>query len=392
MLLPTGQMANRNGVHAMKSCVTRIQKYVPGKAFSRQFQSGVSLHSHTMHSKEFLSRLPSYIAKVPIGSYILEREIGRSHLYTGQIYDFSKFYWTPPLSPREAHELETKQIEQELGLPALVSLTDHDNIEAGLQLRLLEGTSNAPISLEWTVPYEETEFHIGVHNLPIAHAREWVSEMAKHNAKPSRLKELLAELSANADVLVVLNHPYWDGESIGQLRHRALLRKFLEEHIRFLHAIEVNGMRSRRENREVVTLGGEIDLPVVAGGDRHGFEPNAVLNLSRATTFAEFVAEIREERTSEIVLMPQFFDALQLRLLENAWHALADAPGEFGRSHWMTRVFCIENGEAKALSHYTGTRFHRLIDKFRWWMALAASPALRPALRLPFIGNEEGGL
>jgi hypothetical protein len=33
-----------------------------------------------------------------------------------------------------------------------------------------------------------------------------------------------------------------------------------------------------------------------------------------------------------------------------------------------------------------------VIDKFRWVMALVASPALRPALRLPFLGNEEGGI
>jgi hypothetical protein len=92
------------------------------------------------------------------------------------------------------------------------------------------------------------------------------------------------------------------------------------------------------------------------------------------------------------MLMPQFFEPLQLRLLENAWHALADAPGEFGRHHWMSRVFIEENGSATPLSQFTGTRFHRVIDKFRWVMALVASPALRPALRLPFLGNEEGGI
>jgi hypothetical protein len=393
--LPWNQQVERpieGRERAMKSCVTRIHKFAPKESPLHEFRTGLSLHSHTMHSKEFLSRLPTYIAKVPIGSYILEREIGRSHMYTGQIYDFSKFFWTPPLSPREAYELEKKQIEEKMGLPALVSLTDHDNIEAGLHLRMLEGTSDVPISVEWTVPYEQTEFHIGVHNLPAACAKEYVSAFAKYTAQPSDLTELLAEVSSKADVLVVLNHPYWDAESIGPVKHRALLKKFLEQNLSYLHAIEVNGMRSRRENRDVVALGEEIGLPVVAGGDRHGFEPNAVLNLSRATTFADFVREIREERLSEVALMPQFFEALQLRLLENAWHALADAPGEFGRSHWMTRVFCIENGEGKPLSQYTGTRFHRLIDKFRWWMALAASPALRPALRLPFLGNEEGGL
>jgi hypothetical protein len=81
-----------------------------------------------------------------------------------------------------------------------------------------------------------------------------------------------------------------------------------------------------------------------------------------------------------------------LRLLENAWHAMADAPGEFGRRLWMTRVFVEEGGGAKPLSQYTGTRFHRVIDKFRWVMGLVANPVLRPALKLPFRGNEEGGL
>jgi len=65
------------------------------------------------------------------------------------------------------------------------------------------------------------------------------------------------------------------------------IQKFLP----FLHALEVNGMRSRRENREVVVLAEEVNLPVVAGGDRHGFEPNAVLNLSCAGSFEEFIWE-----------------------------------------------------------------------------------------------------
>jgi len=71
---------------------------------------------------------------------------------------------------------------------------------------------------------------------------------------------------------------------------------------------------------------------------------------------------------------------------------LGDAPGEFGRSHWMTRVFIEQDGEAQALSQFTGTRFQRVIDKFRWVIGLVANPIVRPALRLPFLGYEEGGL
>jgi hypothetical protein len=90
--------------------------------------------------------------------------------------------------------------------------------------------------------------------------------------------------------------------------------------------------------------------------------------------------------------MPQFFEALPLRMVENAYHALCDAPGEFGRRHWMTRVFVEEGGQAKALSQFMGSRFQRLIDQFRWVIGLVANPVVRPALRLPFLGYEEGGL
>jgi hypothetical protein len=367
------------------------------KTRNRQFsdsRTGVSLHSHTMYSKEYLGRLPSYIAKFPIGSYILEREIGRLHLYEGRIFNFNKVYWTPPLSPREAYELESKQIEERLGKKALVSLTDHDNIAAGSRLRLLEKTQRCPISVEWTVPWEETEFHIGVHNLRASRAGAWMKEFALYHAKPNKemLGEILRALQDEKNTLIVLNHPYWDAESIGPVEHRRVLRGFLQSFLPFLHAIELNGMRSRRENREVVSLGQSIDLPVISGGDRHGCEPNAVLNLSHADSFEGFVHEVRYEKRSEILLMPQFFEALPLRLIENAWHALADAPGEFGRRHWMTRVFIEEEGQVKALSQFTGTRFHRIIDKFRWVIGLVANPIVRPALRLPFVGYEEGGL
>ena len=207
-----------------------------------------------------------------------------------------------------------------------------------------------------------------------------------------KLRAILAGLNEEKETLVVLNHPYWDAESIGPAQHRQTLAQFLDSFLPFLHAIELNGMRSIRENREVLALGEAIDRPVVSGGDRHGCEANAVLNVSKAESFDEFVHEIRCERHSEIVLMPQFFEPLPLRLIENAWHALSDAPGEFGRRHWMTRIFIEEDGEAKALSQFTGTRFQRVIDKFRWVIGLIANPLVRPALRLPFLRYEEGGL
>jgi hypothetical protein len=124
----------------MQSGPTLVVKHDRFLEVSGNYRCGVSLHSHTMHSREYLGRLPGYIAKIPIASYIIEREVGRLHLYTGRNIDFRKMYWTPPLSPREAFELERKHVEQKLGLQALVSLSDHDNIEAGLRLQMLERT------------------------------------------------------------------------------------------------------------------------------------------------------------------------------------------------------------------------------------------------------------
>ena len=120
---------------------------------------------------------------------------------------------------------------------------------------------------------------------------------------------------------------HWDAQSLGPVRHREILSDFLQSFLPVLHAIELNGMRSQKENREVLQLGDALNVPVISGGDRHGCEANAVLNLSQAGSFEEFVHEIRCERRSEVLLMPQFFEPLPIRLVENAWHALSDAPG-----------------------------------------------------------------
>ena len=378
----------------MRTPLTQIQPFKKGSDYCSLYRSGVSLHSHTMHSRESLRRLPLYIDRFPIGGYILERELGRLHLYHGWNFDFAKYYWTPPLSPREAFELESNAIEQSVGLNALVSLSDHDNIEAGQHLRLLAATQDVPISVEWTAPFGDTILHLGVHNLPAPEATNWIAAFQQYTKNPhtGQLVRLLTGLNACPSVLIVLNHPYWSAENIAPDVHLRFLKLALEKYSNLIHAVEMNGMRSRRENREVVALGEAIGLPMISGGDRHGCEPNATVNLTGAATFDEFVAEIREERRSEVLLMPQYFEPLPLRLIENAWHALSDAPGEFGRGHWMARVFFEQNGEAQALSQFTGTRFHHVVDKFRWVISLVANPVLRLAVRLPFLGHEEGGL
>src|SRR5271157_4324975 len=114
------------------------------------FATGVCLHGHTMHSEECLDFLPRYLHRVPGISQI----VGRYQRGPLPAVDFSRAYWTPPLTPVSALRLERKQIAN-LGLRPLVSLTDHDNIDAGMGLQAAGGQGE-PISVEWTVPYERS--------------------------------------------------------------------------------------------------------------------------------------------------------------------------------------------------------------------------------------------
>src|SRR5580658_1037373 len=89
------------------------------------FRSGVCLHGHTMHSEECLSFLPRYLHHVPGISQVV------TYYERARRVDFARAWWTPPLSPASALRLEQEQIAA-LGLTPIVSLTDHDNIHAGL--------------------------------------------------------------------------------------------------------------------------------------------------------------------------------------------------------------------------------------------------------------------
>ena len=88
-------------------------------------------------------------------------------------------WWHPPVSPRAVFESEAGQIEQPAGPAPLVSVTDHDDIAAGLELQTLYAQRRAPISFEWTVPCGRGYFHLGVHNLPPASADAWFDRLAE---------------------------------------------------------------------------------------------------------------------------------------------------------------------------------------------------------------------
>jgi hypothetical protein len=351
------------------------------------FRAGVSLHSHTMYSEESMAMVPYYTAKVPyLGAavrrqqqeYLTER---RRHL------DFSRAFWTPPLSPRQAHRLEEKQIQSRFNLPAFVSLTDHDDIRAGSQLHLLERFREAPVSTEWTIPFGPTFFHLGVHNLPIDQSASIMQQLKAHTAGPleSSLTELLAMLNSYPDVLLVLNHPVWDEKGIGLTEHAQALGRLLERHGNAFHALELNGLRSWNENCQTIRLGRQSGIPLVAGGDRHGLEPNAIVNLTRGASLVDFIHEVRRRQSSHVVFMPQYHEPLKLRILQTMVDVVREYPDNFdGRRLWSDRVFFKppDKTEPVPLSSYWQDGAPAVIRHFVAAMRLLERRSVRSALRL----------
>ncbi|MGA3162246.1 MAG: hypothetical protein ABSC77_13650 [Terracidiphilus sp.] len=317
------------------------------------FRCGVSLHSHTNQSQETLDFLAKWGNQHPWMRLLLTRLEQRSELVHGVRINYAASYWTPPMTPRLAFDLERSQIE-ELDLEPMVSITDHDNITAPMLLRTIASARRIPVSVEWSAPYGEQSFHLGVHNLPSARATEWMETLADFTANPreGRLTEILKALNEEPNVLVVFNHPMWDLYLIGKERHQFLVNEFLQKNGNYLHALELNGLRNWDENRTVRRLAEQWNMLLISGGDRHGVEPNANLNLTNAANFTEFVHEIRREKKSDILFMPQYAEPWKHRLLQSTIDAVRHYP-EFpqGSRTWDERVYHPDaNGVVRPLS------------------------------------------
>jgi hypothetical protein len=309
-----------------------------GPGFSRNYLTGVSLHGHTNRSREALDFIPQLAQRCPMLHAALEKQCKRATIPV----DFNRAFWTPPLTPMRAYETERDQVEDVLGLGSLVSLTDHDNIDAPTQLRTVAETSQIPLALEWSVPFRGTTFHIGIHNLPSAAAQAIVAELNACTLNPveRRIVELFAMLDRIPDVLLVFNHPLWNQTCTGKARDTEVLNEFLRQTAKFLHAFEFNATRSTKENKRVVQLAERWNRPLVSGGDRHGCEPSGALNLTRSETFSEFVEEIRRGQRSHMLLMPQYAEPAVIRTVRTLLDVIREYPDyPDGSRHWDNRIY-----------------------------------------------------
>jgi hypothetical protein len=318
------------------------------------FRTGVSLHSHTNQSMETLDFLANFGNQFPVVRPLMSRLERRAEEIHGVHVDYAASYWTPPMTPKLAFDLESKQIEK-LGLQPMVSISDHDNINAPMLLRTVPSARQIPVSVEWSAPYGSAQaFHLGVHNLPSGRAPEWMATLRAFTAQPSdaRLTEILQALHKEPNVLVVFNHPMWDLYLIGREKHQFLVNEFLQKNGAYLHALELNGLRNWDENRTVRRLAEKWNMVLISGGDRHGVEPNANINLTNATSFTEFVHEIRRQRKSNVLFMPQYAEPWKHRLLQSTIDAVRNYP-EFpqGSRNWDERVYHPDaNGVVRPLS------------------------------------------
>lgn len=289
----------------------------------RAYRTAVSLHSHTTFSREKLDHVRSIAAA------------------------FRGLWWTPPLSPEAALRLERGQIES-LGLRPLVSITDHDSIDAPLLLRAQPGSRDVPVSVEWTVPWGPTFFHLGIHNLPPRRAVDRMRVLARYTAAPSEadLPGILDWLAEDPSVLIVFNHPLWDEKGLPAGEHESAARAFLRRHREWIHALELNGLRPWSDNRRVLRWAGECGLPAVAGGDRHGCEPNVLLNITNACTFHEFVDEVREAGVSRVLAMPAYRQPRGRRITADVLSVFTRQSDGTG---WTDRVLVQRQGSLVSL-------------------------------------------
>jgi hypothetical protein len=364
------------------------------------FSSAVSLHGHTLYSKESTYFVAGIAKRFRLFNWFVRRQLHKysqkygEHQLTDLAEQTRRMWWTSPVSPAEALQVEKKQIVDRLGVRPMVSITDHDTIEAPLQLQMIADNDQAPISVEWTTPYQDTYFHVGVHNLHPEWAIDAMADMKKFtdDPQPGRLRELFEELSSYPDVLIVLNHPYWDQPWNGQEKHDEQLLEFLEEYDGLIHALEINGLRTWTENRKVVELARSQGCKLISGGDRHSREPNATLNLTNAMTFAEFVGEIRGDGQSEVLIMPHYHDPLAYRIIQALAEIMSNHPTDvLGRVHWSHRVFRrCESGDVKTFSEFLSAEdpdpalIRRVIDGARW----LTGPRMRRAWKRMAVPEE----
>jgi hypothetical protein len=230
-----------------------------------------------------------------------------------------------------------------------------------------------------------------VHNIPAEDATEITRQLASFTQAPDLtvLKSLLETLAANKETLLIFNHPCWDEKGIGYQQHVALAAEFIREYRRWIHAVELNGLRPWSENRAVVRLATELEMPLVSGGDRHALEPNTMLDLTNATTFPAYVEQVRSGYT-EILITDQYREPFTLRIIQNIEEIMQERPDHgWGWVRWSDRVFYeCDDGEVRSLTTLFANRVPGAVTVFVKAIGMMRRYSLRSSCRFAFPRQE----
>ena len=78
---------------------------------AKGFRTGVSLHSHTNQSSETLDFLANFGNQFPVMRPLLSRLERRAEQIHGVRINYAASYWTPPMTPKLAFDLETRRLK-----------------------------------------------------------------------------------------------------------------------------------------------------------------------------------------------------------------------------------------------------------------------------------------
>ena len=275
----------------------------------REFGYAVSLHNHSCHSVERLAALNHVIKKsfMRPWSGILQKSFG-----LGGISDlnYAEVTFNPPYTPEDVYEMEAAAAAK-WGFEGIhCTITDHDEYSGSLALLRsrpdLKG--RIAVSEELSLWFQGHLFHFGVSHMPESEVEETHAQI-QQAARSGRNDELFEMLAASG-CLVIFNHPLlpW-GPEAKIIPATEMLRRYGWA----IHGLEVNGMRPREENHRVLELARQWRKPVVGGGDSHLLVASSILSLSRAATFKDFIAEVKDGHAVPFV-MPEYFAPLRWKL------------------------------------------------------------------------------
>jgi hypothetical protein len=275
----------------------------------REFGYAVSLHNHSRHSVEKLAALNHVVKRAFMRPWsgILQGSFGLGDVPN---LNYAEITFNPPYSPEDVYQMEATEAAR-WGFDGVhLAITDHDEFAGGLAL--LRGRPDLDgriaVSEELSLWFQGHLFHLGILHLPECGAEQTHTQI-QGAARGERYDELFEILSASG-CLVILNHPLvaWAPGA-----ETAPVTELLSRYGWAIHALEVNGMRPRQENDRVLQLAQEWRKPVVGGGDSHLLVASSMLSLSRAATFKDFIAEVKDGYAVPFVT-PEYFASIKWKL------------------------------------------------------------------------------